>query len=130
MLILPPLPTPPAATVLKMFPLTSSTEFVARTDTLPAFPCPKVLAVSAAPSVKEKEPVVILMLPPLPTPPAPTVLKMFPLTSSTEFVARTDTLPAFPCPKVLAISAAPSVKEKEPVVILMLPPLPTPPACT
>ncbi len=45
--------------------------------------------------------------------------------SATEFVARTDTLPAFPCPEVLAYSIPPSVKEKSLEEMVMFPPLPT-----
>ncbi|BAY42427.1 hypothetical protein SAMD00079811_00040 [Scytonema sp. HK-05] len=100
MLILPPLPTPPAATVLKMSPLTSSTEFVARTDTLPAFPCPKVLALSLPPSLKEKSPEEIVMFPPLPTALGSTVLKIPLLTPAivTLSVTSTVTFPASPLP--------------------------------
>ncbi|BAY42428.1 hypothetical protein SAMD00079811_00050 [Scytonema sp. HK-05] len=76
MSILPPLPTPPNSTELKMAVLlpASSTAPDARTDTLPAFPCPNEVASSLPPSFKDKEPVVILMLPLLPVARDPTLL--------------------------------------------------------
>ncbi|BAY42424.1 hypothetical protein SAMD00079811_00010 [Scytonema sp. HK-05] len=105
MLMLPPLPTPVNPTVLRMPTLlTSSTEFVARTDTLPAFPCPKVLALSLPPSLKDKEPEEIVMFPPLPTAPVSTELKIalagLSLTPAivTGPVTSTVTLPASPLP--------------------------------
>ena len=36
-------------------------------------------------------------------------------------------LPAFPCPNVLVLSSAPLVMDRDLVVTLILPPLPTPP---
>lgn len=57
MSILPPLPTPPDSTVLKMKALSArETTSFARTVTVPAFPCPEVEAVSTARERNEKEP--------------------------------------------------------------------------
>src|SRR4028118_2095617 len=100
--------------------------------TLPASPFPTVLALNRAPLVTDRELVVMLTLPPLPWAPDSTRLAAvlrFPVLLSpskdTVSVAVTFILPASPFPTVLTLSSAPLVTDSEPVVMVMLPPLPT-----
>ena len=144
MLMLPPLPTAPDPTLLKILPLSSETKSLALINTLPALPCPMVLAFSVPPSNKDNEPLEIVMFPPLPVAPGSMLLKIslgnplltpeivtFPVTSMLIF-------PAFPLPAgkvpeaalTKVCNCAPSVRESEAALMLMLPPLPTPPAST
>src|SRR5919202_841477 len=115
---LPPLPTAPAVTLLKaplLSPLepTPSKEIVsvAVIFTLPASPCPRVLATRTAPLDTDRERVERLISPPLPTAPASTRLAALldcPLvptpSKEIESVAARFTRPAFPLPLVLAFS--------------------------
>src|SRR4028118_444386 len=109
--MLPPLPTAPASTWLPM-PVEDpprETASVALIVTSPAFPCPEVLAAKVAPPDTDIVPVVISMLPPLPTAPASTWLPIAVEDPSRETasVALIVTSPAFPCPEVLAAKVAP-----------------------
>jgi hypothetical protein len=67
---------------------------------LPAFPCPEVLVLIRAPSDNNKSPVLISTVPLFPTAFSTTLLKMLLLDNSTESVAKIDTKPAFPSPKI------------------------------
>ncbi len=142
MIILPPRPLLPEPRLVNT-PLLSEIANTPRTLMLtsPPIPCPsetvtvplRIKVLSSPPLVKNSEPALILMLPPLPTDPASTLLKAalgFPLllvpSKETRSLALIITLPASPCPRVLANSCAPLVSESSPVVIRMSPPLPLP----
>ena len=103
---------------------------------LPAFPCPLVLANRNAPLLTEREPVVILIFPPFPTPSFPTPTKAWlknpsltPL-KETVSVAVIVMLPASPFPFVLTSRKAPLVTRRESVSISISPPLPSAPTST
>ena len=104
--------------------------------TLPDTPCPKVKmpVPSTAPSSTSREPAVICTSPPVPTPlgamalKAPLALPSMGLVPSKWARPSTTriTLPASPCPKVLASSWAPLSTSRVPAVICTSPPVPTP----
>ena len=136
-MIPPELPSAPDATPLKM-PLPKPWEDifpVAVMSIAPASPVPKVLALSVAPSSREREPVAIVIPPELPSAPDATPLAM-PLPKPWEdspakeisSVAVMSIAPASPMPKVLAESCAPSSRDREFVAIVRLPLRPIPPA--
>ena len=142
MVISPPAPWAPDATWLLILlpnPCLSSPERVIESVAVifmaPASPTPKVLALSSAPSVREREPVLIVMSPEFPSPPISTLLKIT-LSSPSLFspervmasVAAIFMAPASPNPEVLALTCAPSVREREPVSMLMPPELPLAPS--
>ena len=129
--------------MLKISPLTRETASLAVTVTFPAFPVPKVDALSTAPLVSESEPALMAILPPVPFDPGFTLLKIplgnAPLPSRVAAPETfTVTLPASPCPadwvlealRINVSSPAPLDKKREPELISILPPFPTPPAST
>ncbi len=142
MLMLPPRPLLPEPRLVNT-PLLSEIANTPRTLMLtsPPIPCPsetvtvplRIKVLSSPPLVKNSEPALILMLPPLPTDPASTLLKAplgFPLlfvpSKETRSLALIITFPASPCPRVLGLSCAPLVSESSPVVMRISPPLPLP----
>ena len=65
---------------------------------LPAFPCPEVLLLNSEPFMSEIEPASTMRLPPLPTDPVSTPLKMAELFKNTVSAALIETLPPLPFP--------------------------------
>ena len=107
-LILPnplPLTTTPGFTILNtpLFAPDNKTAPSAIILTSPAYPSPDVLADNPAPSLTDRDPVLIVTMPPLPTAPVSTVLltTLFMPEASNLPVALILIFPAFPFPKVL-----------------------------
>ncbi len=130
----PPLPTARKFTrLVTVLSPSSSIESVALIVTLPAFPTPLVLAEICASFVALKKRVVMDTSPPLPIAPGSTWLAAALLPPSLpspskliKSVALIVTLPPFPSPLVLALTKAPLVTSREPVVIDISPALPFP----
>ena len=102
---------------------------LAMTDVSPAFPRPKVLALTCPPLVKDIVSVIIVTPPASPNASSPTIVKAPLATLPCEFspsmlmpFAVISTEPAFPRPKVPALTCPPLVKDIVSVTIV------TPPA--
>ena len=132
-MIMPPLfPTPPVLTSLKIsLPPEMVTFSVAFISTALASPCPKTLALISPSSSISKVGVLMIMPPLFPTPPVLTLLKIsLPPEIVTFSVAFISIPSASPTPKVLALSCAPSWREREAVSMVMPPEFPSAPEPT